>query len=776
MSRHSSDPTDRFSLMLRSVAAHRLPMASLGGFPDRPLPDSDWHELTALVDRQRVWSLLADAITDGALPATDSQADEAFRNDEAAVLSCLHLDRLLSQVWPRFVRQGIDARVFKGITSALCFYPTPGLRTYSDVDLLVPSTQFAAAVDVLTGMGARRHNPDPRKGFTARLGKSAGFSLDGGWEVDLHRSPQGGPFGAALPTDDLFEEALGIDVGAESIAALSYTHLFMAACYHAILPRDERRLVPLLDVAHALNGGLIDEADVRATAERWHGTAVVVSAVRRSVELFGLPSDTALLRWTNECRVPRRQERWLRWSESPRRGSELLQGLVTATAYPRRRDTALFLMTQVFHDSRAPVWTRAKRVVRRVVGGERREAVTSEARPVGVAQIIDSLDAGGSEHMAVDIANLLDRGRFRSFVIATRALGPLAARVQNGTELYALQRRSKWDPRGPLELRKLVRDHEIAVLHSHGRSTAKFVALLRFARVVRVRHVMHDHDGARASDDHVDLGFRLAVRLGVDEFIGVDERLCVMARDRIGMPPAQVRLVRNGVDSSAFRQVEPIDLETEFGLPPHRMAVVSVANLRPVKDHPTLIRALARSSALELVHVILVGDRSDEGYVAHCLDLAEDLGVSDHVCIAGPRPDVPRVLAAADIGILSSSSESGPLALLEYMAAGIPFVATDAGEIARAVAHRGAGVIVPTRDPVELAAALDRVALSTKADRVAMGETGRLLARTEFDQHATVDAISTVYVGLASADRSTRRWRPAAGCRKRTPNQGGKTA
>lgn len=350
--------------LLRTIAAQDLPTSGIDSFPRQSLDDDAWEVLTRMVSRHRIWSLLARAIASGRFPATDAQAAEAFERDEAAVLASMHLDQTLMEVGTSLRSSGLDARVFKGAAFAQLFYSDPGQRTYSDVDLLVRSEQFDPTSDALLNGGAIRHNPDSRPGFTAKYGKSAAFTLPGGWEIDLHRSPQEGPFGAAVRTEDLFDDPTTFTIAGQEVKAISLPALLLVACYHAILPSDERRLQPLRDVAQILVCGNVDAQKVQELAKRWRGELVVATAVETAVEYFDLPHSTPLFDWARRYKESKRERRWINAYHDLRPRSDLTLTIYTVLAFPSPIAGIRFLYAQVFHDSRDPFRVRAGNVLK----------------------------------------------------------------------------------------------------------------------------------------------------------------------------------------------------------------------------------------------------------------------------------------------------------------------------------------------------------------------------------------------------------------------------
>lgn len=360
-----------------------------------------------------------------------------------------------------------------------------------------------------------------------------------------------------------------------------------------------------------------------------------------------------------------------------------------------------------------------------------------------VLHVVDSLDLGGAERMAVELASLTDPEEFAVSLCATRAGGPLAAALSDDVPLDVLGRRRRWDAGGVLRFRRIVRDRRIDIVHTHGRGSAQFVALCR-AGGLRVRHVFHDHFGGVDVDAHAGAGLRLACRWGVDAYIGVHRTLCDRAVETLGLPASRVHLVPNGVMVGRFTPATPADENQNLRL-------VAVAGFRPDKDHGTLLRAVAQCRAP--VELLLVGATAPAhaGYLADCRALVDHLGLAQRVTFAGGRDDVPVVLAGADAGVLSSRTESGPLALLEYMAAGLPFVVTDTGEVTARVKESGAGLVVPVGDPTAMAAALDRLAGMAPAERAAMGARGRARVEAEFDQWVVARRVADVYRSMLAA-------------------------
>jgi glycosyltransferase involved in cell wall biosynthesis len=116
---------------------------------------------------------------------------------------------------------------------------------------------------------------------------------------------------------------------------------------------------------------------------------------------------------------------------------------------------------------------------------------------------------------------------------------------------------------------------------------------------------------------------------------------------------------------------------------------------------------------------------------------------------------MPAEFAAADVFCLPSWWEAMPLSVLEAMAAGLPVVATDVGDVARAVLDGVTGHVVPPRDPEALAAALEPL-LTDAGARRRMGGAGRARVVERFSGEVTAARVSQLYAEVAGAGRGGR--------------------
>jgi teichuronic acid biosynthesis glycosyltransferase TuaC len=172
--------------------------------------------------------------------------------------------------------------------------------------------------------------------------------------------------------------------------------------------------------------------------------------------------------------------------------------------------------------------------------------------------------------------------------------------------------------------------------------------------------------------------------------------------DEIGGPKSRERVLRNGVDLELFQRHDPQASRTRLGLSAGRW-LVSVGNLVPLKGHDIVIRSLA--SLPDDTKLAIVGDGPERNRLER---LARDLGLSERVLIAGPKPqaELPFWYSAAECLLLCSSREGWPNVLLEAMACGTPVVATAVWGIPEVVSTPVVGRLIEERTPSALARAV----------------------------------------------------------------------
>lgn len=174
-----------------------------------------------------------------------------------------------------------------------------------------------------------------------------------------------------------------------------------------------------------------------------------------------------------------------------------------------------------------------------------------------------------------------------------------------------------------------------------------------------------------------------------------------------GYPASRMAVIPNGYDLSRW-QFQPAAREAlrrEWGLAQETPVIGSVARWNPLKDHANLFEALALCVRSQpALRCVLVGHGltpDNEALTA----LLERLNLQDKVILLGRRDDVPAVMSAFDIHVLSSCAEGFPNVVAEAMATGVACVVTDVGDAARIVGELG--WVAPPRDAAALTSSIE---------------------------------------------------------------------
>ena len=368
----------------------------------------------------------------------------------------------------------------------------------------------------------------------------------------------------------------------------------------------------------------------------------------------------------------------------------------------------------------------------------------SRAGRSGVVQVVQSIDRGGLEMMAVELAVALRERGLPSALIATEGGGRLEGRLRDArVDLYLLDR-ARWSrPSTHVAVGRLLNRLRPAAVHTH--SVPPLLLTAPAATVVGRPRIVHTEHAPQYLDDapHVRPVLRVLSR-AVDAFVVVAAEMIPYFAETVGVDRHRLRVIVNGVDTDRFRPIGQAALAERrqaLGLPPG-LVVGAVGRLAAVKNFPMLLRgiAAARGPGADL-RLALVGD-GEEGESLRAL--AATLGISDRVHFLGWRTDVPELIASFDVLALTSWSEGLPLVVLEAMSAGVPVVSTAVGDVARVLDAGTAGTVVPIDDAGALATELVRLAADARVRR-SLGDAGRARVLAHYSHRAMVDAYVDAY-------------------------------
>jgi len=360
--------------------------------------------------------------------------------------------------------------------------------------------------------------------------------------------------------------------------------------------------------------------------------------------------------------------------------------------------------------------------------------IESSNPPVlSVLHVAQSFDLSGRSRMIHDLSRrLLAAGHSAVIVSLSQSRGY----QQTDVECVTLSKREGLDPAVAWELAAMARRRRADVVHSHGRGAVPYVAAAAWlSGRRRWIHTVHRSDGDRVSR---------AVLLGRAALAGVATAAAVSEAARAAFvrenrfPRARTTVIPNGMDLAAY---ETLPRERLW---PGRPVIGTVANLSRDKDPDTLLRAFAEiRQTFPHARLVIAGDGPEAGAVRA---EAARLGVAGEVEFLGFRGDVPRVLAALDVFVLSTRTEGMGIAILEAMAAGVPVVASAVGGVPEVVEDGVTGRLFAAGEAAALRDAVVEI-LNDRALRE--GLIGRALVRVR--ERYSLDRMVGDYLRLYGA-------------------------
>ena len=257
---------------------------------------------------------------------------------------------------------------------------------------------------------------------------------------------------------------------------------------------------------------------------------------------------------------------------------------------------------------------------------------------------------------------------------------------------------------------------------------------------------------------------RMLFAAAVDSVITVAENVRARMVSSRMIALDKVVSIHNGIDTALFdkRPAAAAECRSEFSNEPDAVLIVTVARLVWFKGLDTLIDAAhAVFAECPLARLVIVGDGPLHDRL---VEQAAQLGIADRVLFTGERIDIPAILGAADIFVLSSVSEGMPISILEAMASAKPVVATAVGGVPELLTEGETGLLVPPAQPAALATALVKLACDPELRR-SMGARGRARVDQEFSASAMVERTAALYARLlrqkAGRQSTGRFFRPA---------------
>ena len=376
--------------------------------------------------------------------------------------------------------------------------------------------------------------------------------------------------------------------------------------------------------------------------------------------------------------------------------------------------------------------------------------------PLRVMFVHTEVVVGGAETLLLEIIRRMDRERFHVELCCLKQLAELGEVISKEVTTHVGLLDNKYDYKVLGRLANLLKERRVDAVVTVGTGGDRMfwgrLAAWR-AGVPVVLSALH----STGYPVYVEWMNRMLWPI-TDGFIGVASKHSDFLVSGEGCPRSRVFTVWNGVDVDRFQPRSQAAMRDRLSIP-HDVPVAGiVAALRPEKQHTMLVEAWSQVvKQIPNATLVVVGDgvvRPDiESKVA-------ELGLSQNVRLLGTRHDVPEVLAAMDLKVLSSKMEANPASTLEANACGLPVVAPNVGSLPDTVVDGETGLLCEPNDPIALAESIIKILGRDDRGR-SMGQAALELVRKRFSVEVMVGGYETLIDGVYRAANEGRRLAPA---------------
>lgn len=339
---------------------------------------------------------------------------------------------------------------------------------------------------------------------------------------------------------------------------------------------------------------------------------------------------------------------------------------------------------------------------------------------VEVLQIAGPLAWGGGEQQLHTLIEHLDRSRYASLVAVLGAEeGPRAPQLRNlGTEVvrFPASFRAPWKTTRAIV--RFARERDIRLVHAHIANNGIWGRLV--ANRLEVPWVFTEMGFNSIRPYRLRLLERWKTRT-VDRVIVNSSELGTEVSRRSSVPSELISIVPSAIDLAPYERATGQSVRSRLGVATKTPLIGTVGRIHPVKGHAVLLDAAKkiRASGQDIRIVIFRHDSTN--YEAVLREAIDEHGLASIVTIASPDEGVPAAMAALDLFVLPSLSESSPVALLEAMASGLPCIATEVGGVPSVLGAGRCGVLVPPNQVEALASAITRL-LDDREARLALSK------------------------------------------------------
>jgi glycosyltransferase involved in cell wall biosynthesis len=316
-----------------------------------------------------------------------------------------------------------------------------------------------------------------------------------------------------------------------------------------------------------------------------------------------------------------------------------------------------------------------------------------DCKVMRILQLIDSLESGGAERMAINYANVLVGHIEFSGLVVTRNEGVLQNQIDENVSYLYLNKKRTIDFNALFKLKKYIKQNKILIVQAHG--TSFFIAVLLKTIYPKVKIIWHEHYGARAKQSIWNNIILLFSSFFFSAVFVVNHQLKVWVKRNLFVK--KVSFIPN------FAIADINQLKVTFLKGDDEKRIICLANLKNPKNHIAILTAFKELKLDDLgwsVH--LIGKDYEDMYSSNLKHFIAVNNLENAAFIYGSCNDVQHILSQATIGMLASTDEGFPVSLLEYGLAQLAVVSTNVGYCSEVIKNNYNGLLFSPLDTLQL--------------------------------------------------------------------------
>lgn len=317
-----------------------------------------------------------------------------------------------------------------------------------------------------------------------------------------------------------------------------------------------------------------------------------------------------------------------------------------------------------------------------------------------IVQIIDSLEAGGAERMAVNYANALAERIEFSGLIATRKEGRLFSQIDKKVSYFFLAKNKKIDLKAIFRLRKYLKRNNVQIIHAH--SSSFFIAVLVKLTLPGIKIIWHEHYGSRVRESKKENKILVFLSVFFNSIFVVNPQLAEWSEKN--MICKKIFFIPNFTKvNTEFQQIT--QLKGKKG-----KRIVFLANLKDPKNHILILKVFADLKLYQAEWSLhLIGRDYLDSYSDELKKFIKSHSLENQIHLYGEKSDIRYILSQASIGVLASTEEGFPVTLLEYALANLAVISTNVGYCPKIIKNEFSGLLFDPKDDFELRLQLQKL-------------------------------------------------------------------